>query len=361
MKIAIIGLPQSGKTTVFNALTGGSAETGNFSSGRLEPNIASVKVPDERVSALSRLYNPRKTTFAEVQYVDIGGLEGAGERRDTIPPEVMTYLGTADAFLHVVRSFEDDSVPHPKGTVAPERDRVALEQELLLSDQVVVERRLERLGKEISKLPAKDRAIREMEYKVLDRFREGLEAEQPIRDLDPPTAQEEKLLRGFQFLTAKPVLVVHNVGEDQLGDEQSGSTGSGPEASITLSAKIEAELAQLSPEDAAEFMADLGLEEAARDRVISASYQLLGLISFMTVGEDEVRAWTIRQATCAAEAGGVIHSDIQRGFIRAEVVPWKDLLDAGGMAGAKKQGKVRLEGKDYLIQDGDVSHFLFNV
>ena len=361
MKIAIIGLPQSGKTTVFNALTGGSAETGNFSSGRLEPNIASVKVPDERVSSLSRLYNPRKTTLAEVQYVDIGGLEGANERREAIPAEVMTYLGTADAFLQVVRSFDDDSVPHPMGTVDPRRDRDALEQELILSDLVVIERRLERLGKEISKLPAKDRTTREMEFRVLDRYREGLEAERPIRALDPPSPQEEKLLRGFQFLTAKPVLVIYNVSEGQLGADAAEVAERGHLPSIVLSAKIEAELAQLSPEDAAEFMADLGLGESARNRVIEASYRLLGLISFMTVGEDEVRAWTIRHGMSAVEAGGVIHSDIQRGFIRAEVVPFQDLLDSGGLPGAKKQGRVRLEGKDYLIQDGDVSHFLFNV
>ncbi len=361
MKIAIIGLPNSGKTTVFNALTGGSAETSIFSSGRLEPNLAAVKVPDSRVDALSRIYQPKKTTYAEVQYLDIGGFEGRTEKREALPTEMVNHIGNADALLHVVRSFRDEAVPHPLDSVDPARDAESLEQELILSDLIVIERRLERLDKEIPKLPPKDRGTREIEQRVLERFRGGLEEGSPIRLLEPPTDQEERLIRGFQFLSAKPVLMVLNVGEDRIGAAPSSDGGQPDDDVVRLSARIEAELAQLEPDDAAEFMLDLGITEAARDRVIKASYRLLGLISFMTVGEDEVRAWTVRAGTKAPEAGGVIHSDIERGFIRAEVVSFDDLVEAGSLAAAKKRGRVRLEGKDYVIQDGDISHFLFNV
>ncbi len=361
MKIAIIGLPNSGKTTVFNALTGGSAETSSFSTGRLEPNLAAVKVPDARVDALSRIYHPKKTTYAEVQYLDIGGFEGKSEKRESLPTEMLSQIGNADALLHVVRSFRNADVPHPLESVDPGRDAERLEQELILSDLIVIERRLERLGKEIPKLPPKDRGTREIEYRVLDRFRDGLEDGRPIRSLEPPTDQEERLIRGFQFLSAKPVLTVLNVGENRIDTEPSGDEELPGEDVIRMSARIEAELAQLEPDDAVEFMQDLGITEAARDRVIKASYRLLGLISFMTVGEDEVRAWTIHRGMKAPEAGGVIHSDIERGFIRAEVVSFDDLVEAGSLAAAKKQGKVRLEGKDYVLRDGDISHFLFNV
>lgn len=361
MKIAIIGLPNSGKTTVFNALTGGTAETSSFSTGRLEPNLAAVKVPDPRVDTLSRIYNPKKTTYAEVQYLDIGGFEGKADKRDALPPEMLNQIGNADALLHVVRSFRDADVPHPLESVDPRRDAERLEQELVLSDLIVIERRLERLDKEIPKLPPKDRGTREIEQRVLERFRGGLEEGSPIRLLEPPSDQEERLIRGFQFLSAKPVLMVLNVGEDRIGAEPSSDEGQSGDDVVRMSARIEAELAQLEPDDAAEFMQDLGITEAARDRVIKASYRLLGLISFMTVGEDEVRAWAIHRGMKAPEAGGVIHSDIERGFIRAEVVSFEDLVEAGSLAAAKKQGKVRLEGKDYILRDGDISHFLFNV
>jgi len=361
MKIAIIGLPNSGKTTVFNALTGGAAETAAFSSGRVEPNLAAVRVPDARVDALSRIYNPRKTTYAEVQYVDIGGFQGSEARRDTIPPEIMTYIGTADAFLHVVRCFENPEVPHPLDSVDPARDISRLDQELILSDLVVVERRLERLEKDIRKVPAAEKPIREAEQKILQRFQEALSSELPLREVWDLTAQEEKLLKGFQFLTAKPVLVVLNLGEDQLQSPPTVEYNRKKSDCVALGGKIEAELAQLSPEDAAEFLEHLGIDKPARDKVIAASYRLLGYISFLTVGEDEVRAWTIPENTKAPEAGGAIHSDIERGFIRAEVVNWEQLVRAGSLAAAKKHGVVRLEGRDYVVQDGDVSHFLFNV
>jgi ribosome-binding ATPase len=359
MKIAIIGLPNSGKTTVFNALTRGQAETAAFSSGKIEPNQASVKVPDPRLDVLKDLYKPKKVTHAEVQYVDIGGLEG-GDRQAGIPPEVINYIGTADAFLVVVRAFASDPVPHPAGNIDPARDLTTVEDELILSDLLVVDRRVEKLEKEIGKLPTAERAIRQVELQALRRLKDALESESPVRSVEL-NSQEEKLLRGFQFLSAKPVLAVVNIGEDDLTSEGLEFDGLNGRQAVALSARIEAELAQLEDQDAEEFMADLGISQPARNRVIEASYRLLGLISFLTVGEDEVRAWTIREGTSALDAAGVIHSDIQRGFIRAEVVPYPDLVEAGGMSEAKKHGKLRVEGKDYIVRDGDICHFLFNV
>lgn len=360
MKVAIIGLPVSGKTTVFNALTRGKAETAAWGSGRISPNQATVKVPDSRLQVLERMYRPRKVTPAEVRFVDIGGVDAPGERQAGIPPEVMSFIGTADALLVVVRSFEEATVPHPLGGLDPARDLAAVHEELILTDLLLVERRVERLEKEIPKLPLKDRPPRQMELDVLVRLREALEAERPVRDvvLSP---QEEKLLRGYQLLTMKPVLVVVNLDERQIHQPVTLDYPYPRSEVVGLSARLEAELAQLEDAEAREFMAELGLETPARDLVIAAAYRLLGLISFLTVGEDEVRAWTVRQGTLAPEAGGAVHTDIQRGFIRAEVVPFEALAEAGSMAEAKRRGLVRLEGKEYVIRDGDVAHFLFNV
>ena len=361
MKIAIIGLPNCGKTTVFNALTRQTVETAAFSSGKLEPNIAAVKVPDPRLQALAQIYKPRKVTAAEVQYVDVGGFKGGETRDKELSPELLSYIGTADALLHVVRAFEHDDVPHPLGSVDPERDLAQVELELIFSDLMIIERRLERLQKEIKKFSGQERELRAVECDLLSRLKSALEEEKPIRDIEL-TPQEEKLLRGYTFLSMKPVLVVVNIGEDQISQPcPLEELSSAKRRVVPLSAKIEAEMAQLDEGDAKEFMESLGIQEPARDRVIAASYALLGYISFLSVGEDEVRAWTIRKGTVAVEAGGVIHSDIQRGFIRAEVVTFEDLVQAGNMASAKKQGRVRLEGKNYVLQDGDVSHFLFNV
>jgi len=225
---------------------------------------------------------------------------------------------------------------------------------------MVVDRRVEKLEKEIGKLPTAERALRQAELEALKRLKDALEQESPARSVGL-SPQEEKLLRGFQFLSAKPILAVVNIGEGDLTSKDVHFDGLEGRESVALSARIEAELAQLEDQDAEEFMADLGITEPARDRVIEASYRLLGLISFLTVGEDEVRAWTIREGTTAHEAAGVIHSDIQRGFIRAEVVPYPELVEAGSMPEAKKRGKLRVEGKDYIVRDGDVCHFLFNV
>ncbi len=360
MKIAIIGLPNSGKTTVFNALTRQTIETAAFSSGRLEPNLAAVKVPDPRLQAMAQIYKPRKVTPAEVQYVDVNGFRGGDTHEKELSPELLGSIGAADALLHVVRAFEDERVAHPLGSVDPERDRAQMELELIFSDLMIIERRLERLDKEIRKLSGQEKELRVAEKDLLGRIKESLEQERPIRELDL-TPQEEKLLRGYALLSLKPVLIVPNIGEDKILEPCPLKTDSVRSSVVPLSAKIEAEMAQLNDDEAGEFMEALGIKEPARDRVIASSYTLLGLMSFLTVGEDEVRAWPIRSGTQAVDAAGVIHSDIQRGYIRAEVVSYQDLVQAGHMVAAKKLGKVRLEGKEYPVKDGDICHFLFNV
>jgi GTP-binding protein YchF len=360
MKIAIIGLANSGKTTVFNALTRGTAETAAYTSGQLEPNLATVKVPDARLAVLARMFNPKKVTPADVQYVDVGGLSSGARQSGGLPPALLNYISGADALLHVVRAFEDATIPHPEGSVDPARDVASVDLELIFSDLGIIERRLGRLNAEIGKLPAKDRELRIAERDLLLRLQGALEAERPIRDVDL-SDEEERLLRGYQFLSAKPLLLVLNIGEDQITNPPNFAYPHRRSDVVALCGKVEAELAQLDDEDARAFMEDLGISVAARDRVITASYQLLGLISFLTAGPDEVRAWTIRRGTPAVEAAGVIHTDIQRGFIRAEVVAYDDLVRAGGMNEAKRAGLVRLEGKQYVVKDGDVCHFLFNV
>lgn len=360
MRIAIVGLPNSGKTTVFNALTRATAETAAFSSGQMEPNLASVKVPDTRLDTLTTMFRPKKTTPADVQYVDVAGISSGETRGAGLPPALLNYISGADALLHVVRAFTDDAVPHPEGSVDASRDLAAFDLELIFSDLGIIERRLGRLQGEIGKLPSKERETRMQERDLLNRLQSALEADTPIRDLEL-SDEEERLIRGYQFLSAKPMLIVVNIGEDQLAAPPMLEYNHKKSAVAPLCGKVEAELAQLDDEDARVFMDDLGISEPARDRVIKLSYELLGLISFLTAGPDEVRAWTIRRNLPAVEAAGAIHSDIQRGFIRAEIVAYNDLMAAGGMNEAKKAGTVRLEGKQYVVQDGDICHFLFNV
>lgn len=360
MKIGIIGLPNSGKTTVFNALTRGTIETAAYSSGQIEPNMAMVKVPDERLEALAKMYKPKKITPADVQYIDVAGMSSGARSSGGLNPQFLNYISQVDALLHVVRAFEDDNVAHPEGAVDPERDLASVDLELMFSDMAIIERRVTRLKGEIGKMPTKERELRQLELNALERLYAGLEAEQPIRGQEL-SEDEAKALRGFQFLSAKPMLVVVNIGENQLQTPPALNYNSPNTALVALAGQVEAELAQLDDEDAKAFMDDLGISEPARDRVIKASYTMLGLISFLTAGEDEVRAWTIRAGIPAVEAAGAIHSDIQRGFIRAEIVAFNDLMTAGDMAAAKKAGTVRLEGKTYIVKDGDIAHFLFNV
>jgi GTP-binding protein YchF len=360
MKIAIIGLANSGKTTVFNALTRSTAETTAYSSGQMEPNLSMVKVPDGRLEVLAQMFKPKKVTYADVQYVDVAGISGGGRQGGGLPPALLNFIGGADALLHVVRAFDDANVPHPEGSVDMARDIQAVDLELAFSDLAIIERRLQRLNGEIAKMSAKDKELRIAERELLVRLQAALEADQPIRSLDL-SDEEERLIRGYQFLTAKPLLLVPNIGEAQLGAPPAVDYPHRGSAVVPLCGKIEAELAQLDDADAATFMEDLGISKPARDLVIQRSYELLGLISFLTAGPDEVRAWTVHRGTPAVEAAGTIHSDIQRGFIRAEIVAYDDLIAAGDMNAAKKQGTVRMEGKTYVVQDGDICHFLFNV
>jgi GTP-binding protein YchF len=362
MQVTIVGLPGSGKTTVFNALTGGHAETGTFSGGRAAPNVGVVKVPDERLDRLSELFKPKKTTHADVTYVDVAIPAGA-TREGTVQPEVLAQIRNADALLHVARAFDD---PASSGPADAWRDVEALDTEFTIADLMVIEKRLEKLrtqGRHGSQAE-RDQATREQE--LLERLEPGLSSGTPLRStaLDD---DEERLIRGYRFLTQKPVLVVLNLDEARLPDaarlEAEGrSAYTQPQTDVAaLSGKIEAELAELPEEDLPAFLAELGIAEPSRGRVIRLTYQLLGLLSFFTAGEDECRAWTIRRGETAVDAAGTIHSDLARGFIRAEVVSFEDLMAAGSMAEARRRGVLRQEGKTYEVRDGDVLEVLFNV
>ncbi len=362
MQVTIVGLPGSGKTTVFNALTGGHAETGGFSSGRAAPNVSVVKVPDDRVDRLAALFNPKKTTYADVTYVDVAIPAGAA-REGTVNPDVLAQIRNADALLHVARAFED---PAAAVEADPWRDVDDLDLEFTVADLSVIEKRLEKLrtqGRHGSQAE-RDQAAREEE--LLTRIEPHLSDGKPIRSFGL-TDDEELLLRGYRFLTQKPVLVVLNIDEGRLGEgpalEAAGREHyAQPSTDVAaLAGKIEAELGDLSDDDARLFMDDLGIAEPSRGRVIRLTYDLLGLFSFYTAGEDECRAWTIRRGATAVEAAGTIHSDLARGFIRAEVIGVEDLLDAGSMAEARKRGTLRQEGKAYRVTEGDTINVLFNV
>jgi GTP-binding protein YchF len=362
MQVGIVGLPNSTKTTIFNALTRSREETAPFSTGQVETNTATVLVPDPRVDRLSAMFHPRKTTYAHFQYNDIAGLHIGIGREGGLSGPLFNAIAQNDALLHVVRAFEDEHVPHPNGGVDPAHDLAALDFEFLFSDLMIVERRLERLASDLAKKgryanPQADQA----EHGLLERVKEALERETPIRDLDL-SPEEEKRLRGYQFLTAKPVLVVLNVGDE--GSNRPEDYASYPHRRsdvICLRGALEMEIAQLEAEEMALFLAEYGIEEPGLNRMIRLSYDLLGLQSFFTVGEDEVRAWTIPQGASAVEAAGAIHTDLARGFIRAETVSYQDLVDSGSMVEARKRGLVRLEGRDHVVQNGDVLSIRFNV
>ncbi|NLF67192.1 MAG: redox-regulated ATPase YchF [Chloroflexi bacterium] len=358
MKLGIIGLPGAGKTTIFNALTRGDAPTGRSMGGRFDVLTAVVDVPDERVDRLSALFSPRKTTYAQVTYTDVAGLQkGVGESGGLAGP-LLNHLAGLDGFVHVVRAFEDKLLPHPDGSVESLRDLQALDTELLLNDLVIVEGKLERLAEGLQKGALKNRAEAQAEQALFQRLHTALSDEIPLRDLELEAA-EEKALRGYGLLTLKPVLVVFNIGDDQ--DEVEVDYPHAHSAVVSLRGRLEAELAQLPPDEVALFMEEYGVSELGLNRVIRLSYDLLGLLSFYTVGEDEVRAWRGRRDATAVEAAAAIHSDLARGFIRAEVIGVEELLALGGMAGARAAGRLRLEGKQYRVQDGEIVHVKFNV
>jgi hypothetical protein len=355
MQIGIIGLPQTGKTTIFHALAGGEKAASAFSAGRLEIHTAVATVPDERVDILSKMFNPRKTIFARVTYADIAGLD-KGISKKGLPGPFINQLGQMDAFVHVVRSFEDPAVPH-EGPIDPAGDISVLDTEFLLNDLVAVEKRYEKILEAILK-NAKEKELAVKEKAIFERLKECLEAEKPLRDLDL-TRDEIQALRGYGFLSIKPMLIVINIGDE--GEAPKIPYDHKHSAVVALRGRLEREIAELSPEDAELFMTEYGITELSRSRVISLSYDLLGLQSFFTVGEDEVRAWTVRRNASAVEAAGEIHTDLSKGFIRAEVVGYQDLIDLGSMAEAKTKGKFRLEGKEYVVKDGDIVHVRHNM
>ena len=357
MKIGLIGLPRSGKTTLFNLLTGSSVATSRYDTSRAELHTGVARVPDPRVDRLSELFKPKKTTFATFEVVDLAGI-AKGERSGLDTKE----FRNADALLHVARAFDDPALP----AADPRRDVADLETELILADLEVVERRLERLGASIKKRRT-DAEVKEQE--ILRRLQTELEAERALRVVDV-SADDAKVIRGFTFLSQKPILHCVNLDEASLADgprviERFGlqTVATRPHTRVGwVSAVIEAEIAQLAGEEQTAFLSDLGLSEPALRRLLQDCYALLGLLSFFTVGEDEVRAWPIPRGTRAQDAAGTVHSDIARGFIRAEVNTYDELVSVdGSFAELRSRGQLRLEGKDYTVQDGEVCHFRFNV
>ena len=362
MQIGIVGLPNSTKTTIFNALTKSQVDTPVTSSGQVEIHTAFVEVPDPRVDLLSEMFKPQKTTYARVQYNDVAGLKVGAGQDGSLSGKLLNAISDNDALLHVVRAFEDEHIPHPEGSVNAIRDLTALDFEFLISDLGIVERRLERLAHDLDRKGTyPERSGDQMELDVLDRIKTALESETPIRAMEFTTA-EEKILRGYRFLTAKPEMVALNVGDEGSENPADFAIKNEPESDVVcLHGALEMEIAQLDKNDADLFMAEYGITEPGLNRMIRLNYKLLGLQSFFTVGEDEVRAWTIPQGASAMQAAGAIHSDLERGFIRAEVVGYQDLVDAGSIAEAKKLGKTRLEGKEYIVQDGDILNIRFNI
>ena len=377
MQLGILGLPKVGKTALFNALTASRRATGKFRASNTT-NVGVAGVRDRRLEKLRDLYHPRRYVPAQVRFVDVPGIDrGRGETLD------LAELRMMDALVHVVRAFEDPELLHPSGRIAPKRDIAAIDLELILADYEVVERRLERLGQ------AQKRGLTDLEKReramLSDRILPALEAETSLRLMDLDAA-DEKRLRGYGLLSRKPMLVVLNVDEDVAGDpaalagveappgtepgwreaapaaNQSGRSSSSARMELlAVSASLEEEISRLDPADQGDFLAEAGLDQPSAVRVVQAGYELLGLISFFTVGDDEVRAWTIRRGSTALTAAGAVHSDIERGFIRAEVTGWQELIDAGSLAVCRERATLRLEGKGYRVQDGEVVHFRFNV
>ncbi len=365
MKIGIVGLPYVGKTSLFNALTQSEAETGTYAAKK-GWNIGSVKVPDERLAALAGIFNPKKVTPTNIDYVDVPGVtkgDIALEGLEGLEASVIAELREVDALVHIVRVFEDDAVPHVDGDVAPKRDIETIDIELAFADLGIIDNRLDRLSRELrtQKIPAL-----EHERVVLERCKDTLEGGTPIREL-PLSPEDERAIRGYGFLTQKPLLLVLNIGEDELDSTEEIRASFAEYAQtrqieiITLSARLEMELARLDAEDAEIFRTEMGLSESAPAQVIEASYRTLELITFFTVVSDQLQAWTLKNGMTALDAAAAIHTDMARGFIRAETIHWADLVDCESLTKARDDGLLRLEGKDYIVSDGDVLTIRFNV
>ena len=361
MKFGLLGFPKVGKTSLFNILTGAHASIDKYATGKSQSNVGVAKVVDPRVARLGDIFKPKKLTYAQFDFLDLQGVQ-KGEGQQSLS---LGEMRNVDAIAHVVRAFTDPEIPHAEGSIDPARDIATMEMELILADLEVATRRKERLALNLRKAKNKDD---ELELPIVERCLAALEKETPIRALDLKP-DDLRRIRGFAFLTAKPLLILVNVDEAQAGRvdrvaEELGLqawTGHPRTAVAGLSAKVEEEIARLDPEDARAFLADLGIAEPAKDRVIHAAFGLLGLIQFLTAGEDECRGWSIAAGTKAPQAAGTIHSDIERGFIRAEVVSFDDLVATGSLATAREKALLRSEGKDYVVKDGDVINFRFNV
>ncbi len=365
MKLGIIGLPNVGKSTLFNSLTKAGAESANYPFCTIDPNVGIVTVPDERLELLGKMYHSKKVTHAVIEFVDIAGLVKGASKGEGLGNQFLSNIREVDAIVHVVRCFADDNVVHVDGSVNPLRDIETINLELIFSDLEVLERRL---AKVIKAARMDKTAAKEQDF--LERIKAHLESGKPAKSMEIADEDEQALMREYNFLTWKPVIYAANVSEEDLGDDGASNTmveevrrfakAESSEAFV-ICAQIEQEISELDEDEKAMFLEDLGLKESGLEKLVKASYSLLGLMSFLTAGEDETRAWTIRIGTKAPQAAGKIHSDFERGFIKAEVVNYKDLLEQGSLAAAREKGLVGIEGKDYVVRDGDVILFRFNV
>ncbi|MFG6146783.1 redox-regulated ATPase YchF [Halobacillus sp. B23F22_1] len=359
----IVGLPNVGKSTLFNAITQAGALSANYPFATIDPNVGIVEVPDARLQKLTELVNPKKTVPTAFEFTDIAGIVKGASKGEGLGNQFLSHIRQVDAICHVVRAFEDENITHVSGQVDPISDIETINLELILADLETVSKRIDRVAK-MARQKDKDAVA---EYAVLEKIKEALENETPARAVEFSDDQQ-KIVKGLHLLTSKPILYAANVSEEEIGAEDNERVKQIREFAanenaevIVVCAKIEAEIAELDGEEKQEFLEDLGIAESGLDQLIKATYNLLGLATYFTAGEQEVRAWTFKEGMTAPQCAGIIHTDFERGFIRAETVSYSELVDAGSMAVAKERGRVRLEGKDYLVKDGDVIHFRFNV
>ncbi len=363
LDIGIIGLEKSGRTTIFNSLVRTGAGAGRL---RQEEHIGTARVPDRRVDKLKEMFNSRKATYAEIKYLDLGASIKGATGDFNISGRLLSQLGATDALLCVIRNFKDESLMHPQLSIDPSRDIEAMEMELAFSDMAIIERRLERLAGQLKAARQSEKLLLEREVNLLSSLQKSLEEGVPLRR-QKLGGEDLKQISSYQFLSLKPLLTVINIDEEQIKNsaelekEMTGKFGDDSHRIIALAGKLEEELAGLDKASQQSFLSEFNLAEPGLDRVIRSSYDLLGLITFLTTGEDESRAWPVPGGTTAPRAAGNIHSDIERGFIRAEVVTFDNLVRLGGYAGVRREGLLRVEGKNYTVQDGDVIHFLFNI